>query len=41
LIIEANLIELNEGKHFIDRDGHTEFPILYQEILKLFNWVDG
>ncbi len=39
--IEANLIELNEGKHFIDRDGHTEFPILYQEILKLFNWVDG
>ena len=29
--INAKLMELNSGKHFIDRDGYTQFPILLKE----------
>lgn len=38
--IGADLIELNTGKHFIDRDGYIDFPILHQEILRLFHEMD-
>jgi len=37
LRIDAKLIELDYGKHFIDRDGYTKFPILLNEIEKLVN----
>lgn len=33
--IDANLIILSSGKHFIARDGYTDFPVLLNEILNL------
>ncbi|WP_103068735.1 RBBP9/YdeN family alpha/beta hydrolase [Aquimarina sediminis] len=33
--LEAQCILLDEGKHFIDRDGYTTFPYLVQEIKKI------
>ncbi|ALB46499.1 RBBP9/YdeN family alpha/beta hydrolase [Clostridium beijerinckii] len=35
--LDANLIILSEGKHFIARDGYTDFPILLNEIKKLIS----
>lgn len=34
--LDADLIVLDEGKHFIDRDGYTEFPVIYQAITDFF-----
>ncbi|MBU3153649.1 alpha/beta hydrolase [Clostridium estertheticum] len=36
-VLDANLIILSSGKHFIARDGYTDFPILLNEIQKLIN----
>ncbi|NOW04677.1 RBBP9/YdeN family alpha/beta hydrolase [Clostridium beijerinckii] len=33
--LDANLIILESGKHFIARDGYTKFPVLLNEIKKL------
>ncbi|AGX44425.1 RBBP9/YdeN family alpha/beta hydrolase [Clostridium saccharobutylicum] len=33
--IDAKLIILSSGKHFIARDGYTKFPVLLNEIQKL------
>lgn len=33
--IDANFTLLNEGKHFIERDNFTKFPLLVKEIKKL------
>ncbi|WP_017213149.1 RBBP9/YdeN family alpha/beta hydrolase [Clostridium beijerinckii] len=33
--LDANLIILESGKHFIARDGYTKFPVLLSEIKKL------
>ncbi|WP_026888933.1 RBBP9/YdeN family alpha/beta hydrolase [Clostridium beijerinckii] len=33
--LDANLIILPSGKHFIARDGYTDFPVLLNEIKKL------
>ncbi|MZK52199.1 RBBP9/YdeN family alpha/beta hydrolase [Clostridium beijerinckii] len=35
--LDANLIILESGKHFIDRDGYTKFPVLLNEIKKLID----
>lgn len=35
--LDSNLIILSSGKHFIARDGYTEFPVLLNEIQKLAN----
>jgi len=35
--LDAKLIILSSGKHFIARDGYTDFPILLNEIHKLIN----
>ncbi len=35
--LDANLIILSSGKHFIARDGYTDFPVLLNEIQKLIN----
>ncbi len=35
--LDANLIILPSGKHFIARDGYTNFPVLLNEIKKLIN----
>jgi predicted alpha/beta hydrolase family esterase len=35
--LDAKLIELNSGKHFIDRDGFTEFPEVLDLIINLEN----
>jgi predicted alpha/beta hydrolase family esterase len=35
--LDANLIVLSAGKHFIARDGYTDFPVLLNEIQKLIN----
>ena len=35
--IDADLIVLKSGKHFIARDGYTDFPILLNEIKKMIN----
>lgn len=35
--LDSNLIILSSGKHFIARDGYTEFPVLLNEIQKLIN----
>lgn len=35
--LDANLIILSSGKHFIARDGYTDFPFLLNEIQKLIN----
>jgi Predicted esterase of the alpha/beta hydrolase fold len=35
--LDGKLIILSEGKHFIARDGYTDFPILLNEIQKLTN----
>lgn len=33
--LEAELIVLKNGKHFIARDGYTEFPVLLKELNKI------
>ncbi|OOM80225.1 alpha/beta fold hydrolase [Clostridium sp. BL-8] len=33
--LDANLIILSSGKHFIARDGYTNFPVVLNEIRKL------
>jgi hypothetical protein len=33
--LDANLIILSSGKHFIASDGYTDFPVLLNEIQKL------
>ncbi len=35
--LDAKFILLNEGKHFIDRDNFTEFPLLLKEIENIIN----
>lgn len=35
--LDSNLIILSSGKHFIARDGYTDFPVLLSEIQKLIN----
>jgi predicted alpha/beta hydrolase family esterase len=35
--LDANLLVLSSGKHFIARDGYTDFPVLLNEIQKLMN----
>lgn len=35
--LDANLIILSSGKHFIARDGYTDFPVLLNEIQRLIN----
>jgi predicted alpha/beta hydrolase family esterase len=35
--LDASLIILSSGKHFIARDGYTDFPVLLREIQKLIN----
>lgn len=35
--LDANLIILSSGKHFIARDGYTDFPVLLNEMYKLTN----
>jgi uncharacterized protein len=35
--LDAKLIILSSGKHFIARDGYTDFPVLLNEIQKLIN----
>lgn len=35
--LDAKLIILSSGKHFIARDGYTNFPVLLDEIQKLIN----
>lgn len=35
--LDANLLVLSSGKHFIARDGYTDFPVLLNEIHKLIN----
>lgn len=34
--LESELIVLEEGKHFIGRDGYTSFPRIYTEIKKRY-----
>ncbi|MBX4268652.1 RBBP9/YdeN family alpha/beta hydrolase [Clostridium estertheticum] len=36
-VVDANLIILSSGKHFIARDGYSDFPVLLNEIQKLIN----
>ncbi|MEA4971854.1 putative hydrolase YdeN [bioreactor metagenome] len=35
--INAQLLELKSGKHFIDRDGYTKFPLILTEVEHLIN----
>lgn len=35
--LDAHLIVLEEGKHFIARDGYTDFPILLNKIKELID----
>lgn len=35
--LDADLIILASGKHFIARDGYTDFPVLLNELKKLIN----
>jgi predicted alpha/beta hydrolase family esterase len=35
--LDSNIIILSSGKHFIARDGYTDFPVLLNEIQKLIN----
>lgn len=35
--LDAELIILSSGKHFIARDGYTDFPVLLNEIQNLIN----
>lgn len=37
MVLDANLIIISSGKHFIARDGYTDFPVLLNEIQKLIN----
>ncbi|MBD7912239.1 RBBP9/YdeN family alpha/beta hydrolase [Clostridium cibarium] len=37
--LDANLMILSSGKHFIARDGYTDFPVLLNEIQKLISFI--
>jgi len=36
-IIRAKLINLEIGGHFIAQEGFVEFPLVYDELLKMVN----